>query len=84
MPLGIVKAAVVNHSRAVGPESDGLPVTFGRSLAPKPSCEMPVLELSLSGSSATVKGRPVWNVRTPKLCQPPSQRWPLKNGRSYA
>ena len=41
-----------------------LPATFGRSFAPKPSDERPVLLLSTSGSSATVNGRPlcIWTM----------------------
>ena len=47
-----------------------LPTTFGRSLAPKPSVDRPVLLLSMSESSATVNGRPLCKLSIPKVCQP--------------
>ena len=68
----------------------GSPETFGRSLLPKPRFERPVLLLSMSGSSATVNGRPLWNVATPcrsrfeshEVSQPllASSGWPSPNG----
>src|ERR1022692_1269457 len=80
---GMANAVVSNQPSGLAWESAGLRSTFGRSLAPKPSVDWPVLLLSTSGSSATVNGRPVWNVQTPKVCHPPRRR-PLPNGKSYA
>ena len=55
---GTVKAAVLNQRSEVGDATCGLPATFGRSLAPKPCRDCPVLLLSKFDSSATVQGRP--------------------------
>src|SRR5579859_6997706 len=77
---GSANADVLNHMPGDGEESLGLPSTLGRSLAPKPRMDCPVLLLSSADRSATVNGRPDWNDRIPLVCQPPSQRWPRASG----
>src|SRR5260370_37043688 len=66
---GMTNAAVVNHRFGPGLDNVGSPTRLGRSFAPKPSDDRPVLLLSKSGSRATVNGRPVCNVRTPVTSQ---------------
>src|SRR5690349_1855192 len=87
------KAAVLNHCAVVWFESSGFPTTFGRSFAPKPRIERPVPLLSISGSSATVNGRPDCTVIMPDVSHPLSTvdskplpaRYcrPLPNGNAY-
>src|SRR5436190_20444464 len=62
---GTTNAAVLNQRSGEGSSNDGFPARFGRSLAPKPSVERPVLLLSTSGRRATVKGRPLCRVTIP-------------------
>src|SRR5437588_1422179 len=87
-----LNALVLNQRSIVGDASCGGPVIFGRSLAPKPRIDLPVPLLSMSGSKATVNGRPDCSVTIPRVCQPlqmvdtqpRSARWlrPLPKGRS--
>src|SRR5262249_15639924 len=89
---GKANASVLNHLSGVPSEISGRPTTFGRSLAPKPSVDLPVLLLSISDNKATVNGRPLCRVRMPNVCQPvrivgnqPSPATndrPLPNGKS--
>ena len=57
--------AVLNQRSGVGSCQAASPLTFGRSLAPKPNDDRPVPELSSSDGSATVNGRPDCIVRMP-------------------
>src|SRR5262245_64944306 len=90
---GIENAPVLNQRSALGSERLGSPETFGRSLNPTPRFDRPDRLLSISGKSATVKGRPDCTVRTLWTSQLASadeshprlerKRPPLPNGRSY-
>src|SRR5260221_7703780 len=85
---GSVKAPVLNQRVAVGSLTLGFPDRFGRSFAPNPSDERPVLLLSFSGRSATVNGRPLCIATIPLTVQPPSAASsasprPRANGTSY-
>src|ERR1035438_3677893 len=73
---GTTNAVVSTQPLAPRWESAGLRRMLGRSLAPKPSDEMPVLLLSWSESSATVNGRPGWKVQMPTGCQAGAQSPP--------
>src|SRR3954468_3451684 len=86
---GIENALVLNHASCVGAGSEGLPVTFGRSLYPNPRFDRPVLLLSISGSSITVNGRPLCAAATTSpsvlrnillMIPSPPRNWPGSNG----
>src|SRR5688572_27577875 len=68
---GIENAVVLNQRSSVRSSAErlGSPLTFGRSLKPNPRFDRPVLLASMSGCTATVKGRPLFALPTTCTCQ---------------